>query len=71
MAVIGFEGWKANDIETYLYDKHKIHVVSIVHEKINGVRITPNVYTSTKDLDVLVKGLTNFSKQTLPNISTK
>lgn len=71
MAVIGFEGWKANDIETYLYDKHKIHVVSIVHEKINGVRITPNVYTSTKDLDVLVKGLTNFSKQTPPNISTK
>lgn len=71
LAVIGFDGWKANDIETYLYDKHKIHVVSIIHEKINGIRITPNVYTSTKDLDVLVKGLTNFSKQTPPTASTK
>ncbi|HRH10539.1 MAG TPA: aminotransferase class V-fold PLP-dependent enzyme [Bacteroidia bacterium] len=63
---IGFEGWKANDIDNYLYEKHKVHVVSIVVEKINGIRVTPNVYTSTKDLDVLVKGLTNFSKQTPP-----
>jgi selenocysteine lyase/cysteine desulfurase len=67
---IGFEGWKANDIDTYLYDKHKVHVVSIVYEKVNGIRITPNVYTSTKDLDVLVKGLTAFSKQTPPSASS-
>jgi len=71
LAVIGFDGWKASDIENYLYEKHKIHVVSIIHEKINGIRITPNVYTSIKDLDVLVKGLTNFSKLTPPTASTK
>jgi len=66
LTVIGFEGWKAQEIDAYLYEKHKIHVVSIVYEKVNGVRITPSVYTSTKDLDVLVKGLTNFSKQSPP-----
>jgi selenocysteine lyase/cysteine desulfurase len=71
LAVIGFDGWKASDIENYLYEKHKIHVVSIIHEKINGIRITPNVYTSIKDLEVLVKGLTNFSKLTPPTASTK
>ncbi|MBA3663297.1 MAG: aminotransferase class V-fold PLP-dependent enzyme [Bacteroidetes bacterium] len=66
LTCMGFEGWKAQELDAYLYEKHKVHVVSIVHEKVNGVRITPNVYTSTKDLDVLVKGLTNFSKQTPP-----
>ncbi|MBK9285611.1 MAG: aminotransferase class V-fold PLP-dependent enzyme [Sphingobacteriaceae bacterium] len=63
---IGFEGWKANDIDNHLFVNHKIHVTSIILEKINGIRVTPNVYTSTKDLDVLVKGLTNFSKLTPP-----
>lgn len=66
LTCMGFEGWKAHDIDAYLYEKHKVHVVSIIHEKVSGVRITPNVYTSTKDLDVLVKGLTNFSKQEPP-----
>jgi selenocysteine lyase/cysteine desulfurase len=66
LTTLGFEGWKANEIEAYLYDKHKIHVTSVIWEKINGVRITPSVYTSTKDLDVLIKGFTNFSKQTPP-----
>jgi selenocysteine lyase/cysteine desulfurase len=66
LTCIGFEGWKAHDLDAYLYEKHKVHVVSIIHEKVNGVRITPNVYTSVKDLDVLVKGLTNFSKQEVP-----
>lgn len=66
LTCLGFEGWKAQELDAYLYEKAKVHVVSIVHEKVNGVRITPNVYTSTKDLDVLVKALTNFSKQTPP-----
>lgn len=66
LTCVGFEGWKAHELDAFLYEKHKIHVVSIIHEKVNGVRITPNVYTSTKDLDVLVKALTNFSKLSPP-----
>jgi hypothetical protein len=49
-----------------LFDKYKIHCVSIVHEKVNGVRITPNVYTNLQDLDFLVKGLTEISKMDVP-----
>lgn len=58
---IGFENWKANDIEAKLYEKQKIHTTSIILEKINGIRVTPNVYTSMYDLDLLVKGLTDIS----------
>lgn len=66
LACMGIEGFKANEIDTYLYEKHKVHVVSIIQEKVNGIRITPGIYTSTKDLDVLIKGLNAFVKQNPP-----
>jgi selenocysteine lyase/cysteine desulfurase len=62
----GIEGVKANEIDTFLYEKHKVHVVSIIHEKVNGVRITPGIYTSTKDLDFLINGLNSFAKLNTP-----
>jgi selenocysteine lyase/cysteine desulfurase len=66
IANIGMEGWDAHQIDNTLFDKYKIHCVSIVHEKVNGVRITPNVYTNLQDLDFLVKGLTEISKMDVP-----
>ncbi|MBC7861707.1 MAG: aminotransferase, partial [Bacteroidia bacterium] len=45
-----------------LYDKYKIHVVGITHEKINGVRVTPSVYTSLKDLDLFLEAINVMSK---------
>jgi selenocysteine lyase/cysteine desulfurase len=63
---VGFTGWKAEQIENKLFDTYKIHTVSIVYEKINGIRVTPSIYTSTRDLDLLVKGLTEISKMELP-----
>ena len=63
---IGIEGWKAQQIEARLYEKHKIHTVSIVHEQVNGIRVTPSIYTSTRDLDQLVKGITAIASATAP-----
>lgn len=58
---IGFEGRKPEELDTHLFTKHKIHTVSINWENIKGVRITPNVYTTTKDLDKLVEGIREFA----------
>jgi selenocysteine lyase/cysteine desulfurase len=66
LANIGFEGWKANDIEAKLFEKQKIHTSSIIIEKVNGIRVTPNVYTSLYDLNLLVKGLTDISQMPAP-----
>jgi selenocysteine lyase/cysteine desulfurase len=66
LANIGFDGWQAQQVEAKLFERYKIHTVSIVHEKVNGIRITPNVYTSLKELDLLVKGLTEISESTPP-----
>ena len=59
---VGIEGKKPADLEIFLFDKYKIHTVSIEWENIHGVRITPNVYTTTGNLDLLVEGITTFAK---------
>lgn len=51
---------KPSDLDNFLMEHYKIHVVGIEWENIKGVRITPNVYTSTKNLDKLVEGITAF-----------
>jgi selenocysteine lyase/cysteine desulfurase len=68
LANIGFEGWQAHQVETKLYDRYKIHTVSIIHEKVNGIRVTPNVYTNLEDLDQLIKGLTEVSSSAPPAV---
>lgn len=40
-----------------LMTEHQIHVVAIKWEKISGVRVTPHVYTSTKDLDRFIEAV--------------
>jgi len=57
IGVFGIEGLKATEISSRLFDEYKIHTVAIEHEAINGVRVTPNVYTLEKDLEVLVKAI--------------
>ncbi len=53
----GFEGKKPVEIADTLFNKYKIHTVAIEWEKISGVRVTPNVYTTTEELDKLVKAI--------------
>lgn len=59
---IGFANKKPEDLDNFLFEKHKIHTVAINWEKIKGVRITPNVYTTLENLDKLVKGIRQFAE---------
>ncbi len=59
---VGIEGKKPGELDSFLLDKYKVHTVAITWENIVGVRVTPNVYTTTKNLDVLVEGITAFAK---------
>lgn len=56
------EGKSPAELTSFLMNKYKIHAVGIEWENIKGVRITPNVYTSTKNLDTLVEAIGAFSK---------
>lgn len=59
---VGITGRKPNELDSFLLDKYMVHTVAITWENIIGVRITPNVYTTTKQLDVLVAGIKQFVK---------
>jgi selenocysteine lyase/cysteine desulfurase len=53
IASIAIAGRKPEEVSGELFSKYKIHTVAINWENIHGVRVTPNVYTSKKDLDKL------------------
>lgn len=57
IATFGIVGKEAVEIEKYLLEKHHIHTTVVVHEKLNGVRISPHIYTTTAELDILVDAI--------------
>ena len=59
---VSVEGKKPEELDSFLLSKYKVHTVGINWENIHSVRVTPNVYTTTKDLDVLVDGINAFVK---------
>ena len=59
---VAIEGRKPSELDSFLLDKYKIHTVGIEWENIKGVRITPSVYTTTGNLDLLVEAINKFAK---------
>jgi selenocysteine lyase/cysteine desulfurase len=57
LALFRIKGKKVEEVVNTLYSKFKIHLVQCVWENIEGVRISPNVYTSLKELDKFVEAL--------------
>lgn len=57
IANVGIKNMKPADLADILLKKYKIYTVAIDGKGVQGCRITPNVFTSTEDLDVLVKAL--------------
>lgn len=60
LAGVIIEGATPQALEGFLLDKHKIHTVAIEWETLKCVRVTPNVFTLTTDLDRLIRGLKAF-----------
>jgi selenocysteine lyase/cysteine desulfurase len=54
---VSIDGMTPGQLDSALFEKHKIHTVGIVWENISCVRVTPHVYTRPKDLDVLVNAI--------------
>ena len=57
IANVGIKGIKPGDLATILLEKYKIYTVAIDGQNVHGCRITPNVYTTPKELDFFVKAL--------------
>jgi len=62
IGMVSVEGRKAAELDNFLFNEYRIHTVGIEWENLHGVRVTPNVYTTTRELDLLIKGIRTFAK---------
>jgi selenocysteine lyase/cysteine desulfurase len=58
---VGIEGIEPKDLAKRLLEDYKIWTVAINRPGVRGLRITPNVYTTTEELDVLIKAVKELS----------
>jgi selenocysteine lyase/cysteine desulfurase len=62
LAHFSIEGMDAGKIESELFAKYKIHTTPVKWEKLDGVRVTPHVYTTLLDLDRLLEAINYLAK---------
>jgi selenocysteine lyase/cysteine desulfurase len=60
IANVGVKGMKPGELGDILFKKYKIYTAPIDGANVFGCRITPNIYTSSADLDLLVRALTEI-----------
>ncbi len=62
MAIFAIEGYNLSDIFRALRKDYQIVSTISNWQKIAGIRISPNVYTSLEELDVLVDAIRELAK---------
>ena len=66
IANVQIVGMNPSAIGSYLFDKHRIFTTPIIHEEFQGIRITPNVYTTLGELDRFCAVMEKIARQGLP-----
>jgi selenocysteine lyase/cysteine desulfurase len=51
IGLLSLEGVDPNALVTFLWNKHRIIATPIKHAEFQGLRVTPNVYTTLDDVD--------------------
>lgn len=62
IANVGIKNYTPAELAEILFKKYKIYTVAIDIIGVKGCRITPNIYTTTNELDLLVKALIDLKK---------
>src|SRR4026207_1456687 len=66
IANIQIEGINPSAIGSYLFDRHRIFTTPIIHEEFQGIRVTPNVYTTLGELDRFCGVMETIARKGLP-----
>jgi isopenicillin-N epimerase len=66
IANVQIDGTDPTAIGSYLFREHRIFTTPIVHEEFQGIRITPNVYTTLGELDRFCDVMELIAKRGLP-----
>lgn len=60
------EGLDPRAMGSYLFNRHRIFTTPIVHEEFQGLRITPNLYTTLRELDRFCDLMSTIARKGLP-----
>lgn len=66
IANVHIEGTNPYQVTNYLMSAHKIFATPIIHDEFRGLRITPNLYTTLKELDRFCNVIELIAKRDLP-----
>ena len=66
LANFAVEGIDAVKLGGHLWEKYRINCTPIVHAEFQGIRITPNVYTTTREIDIFCEAVEKVIRQGLP-----
>ncbi|HWY40682.1 MAG TPA: aminotransferase class V-fold PLP-dependent enzyme [Chthoniobacterales bacterium] len=67
IANVHVDGADPKAVTKYLFDRHKIFTVPIVHDEFQGIRVTPNLYTTLAELDRFCQELEWIARNGLPS----
>src|SRR5215210_6425366 len=68
LANVHVEGTDPVALCDHLMRRHKIFATPIVHDEFKGVRVTPSVYTTLKELDRFCEVMTGIARKGLPKV---
>jgi selenocysteine lyase/cysteine desulfurase len=63
IGLVSIDGMKPGEVVSSLFSNYKIHTTGMEWENISGVRVTPHVYTTLRDLDKFVRAIDEISKK--------
>ncbi|MGK7370580.1 MAG: aminotransferase class V-fold PLP-dependent enzyme [Candidatus Halalkalibacterium sp. M3_1C_030] len=66
IANVQLKGIDSGKLSSYLWREHRMLVTPIKHEEFEGIRVTPNVYTTLRELDQFADVMQGVAKNGLP-----
>lgn len=66
ISTVGLDGVETPALAEHLWKSHRIFVTSILHDEFDGIRVTPNVYTTLEELDRFAAALVRVAEKGLP-----
>ncbi len=66
IATVGIDGVDNGKLTGHLYKKHRILVTPIKHDDFQGIRVTPNTYTSLREVDTYSRAMEDVVQHGLP-----
>lgn len=66
IATVEIDGLDTAKLNDWLWKRHKILTVAIIHDEFRGLRVTPSVYTTMEELDRFCSAVEQAMREGLP-----